>query len=545
MKPNLRVILYTVAAVLSFILWQRWQLANAPQVPQQQQQAAGVPSAGIAAAVPNAGSAAQNAQLVHVQTDMYDIAISTEGASLISADLRHYPVSLQDKSPLPLVHEANPNRMIINSGIVTTGNPSDSATHVAKWQAAKTNYKLADGENTLSVPFTYTDSNGVIFTKTYIFSRGSYQFNLEESVNNQGTKPWNGVSYAQLNFGEGQSPGGLGHIATFTGAVMSTPDKHYDRIKLSSIAETGNAEQILAKTDTGWVAMMQHYFIGALIPEQGKPNEFYSRYNEAKGDHIIGSKTPMMTVAAGESAVVLKTTAYVGPKIAKNLEAAAPYLDKTVDYGWLFIISAIMFKVMAFIHSILGNWGWAIVIMTLLIKLIFFVPSAWAYKSMAKMRALQPEMTRLRERFGDDRAAMSREMMALYKKEKVNPASGCLPMLLQIPFFIAFYYMLVETVQLRQAPWLLWVHDLSVMDPYYILPIINAALMFLQQRLNPPPADPMQQKVMMLLPLVFGFMFLWFPAGLVLYWTVSNGFGIVQQFIMNKRYGSPAQAHKK
>lgn len=556
MKLNVRVILYAVAAMLCFMLWQRWQLANQPAPPAVNTTTSSVSSnsevpniqSGEQALTPNGASTAaqSNAQasLVHVKTDTYELTLSTNGASVVQANLLQYPTSLKDKSPLPLVHENNPNRLIIHSGIVTEKYGADgSPTHITHWQSAQNNYTMADGQDTLSVPFTYTDQDGVVFTKTYTFKRGKYDFDITQTVDNQSVAPWRGTAYEQLNFGDGQGPGGLGHVATFTGAVMSSPDNRYEKIKLSDIAKAGN-KQANITTDSGWVAMIQHYFLGAIVPKAGDKETLFTRYNNNNGDHIIGAQSELTEVPAGQTHT-FESTAYVGPKIAKDLEAVAPYLDKTVDYGWLFMISAVMFKVMAFIHSLIGNWGWAIVIMTLLIKLIFFMPSAWAYKSMAKMRALQPEMTRLRERYGDDRAGMSREMMALYKKEKVNPASGCIPMLLQIPFFIAFYYMLAETVELRQAPWVLWIQDLSIMDPYFILPIINASLMFLQQRLNPPPADPMQQKVMMMLPLVFGFMFMWFPAGLVLYWTVSNGFGIVQQYVMNKRYGSPAQAHKK
>lgn len=558
MKPNLRVILYAIAAGLIFMLWQRWELANQPKQPAVNQQTAvtasnasnsGVPSiTGESHVATNANGATATSRLVHVKTDIYDITLSTDGASLVRADLLKYPTSLENQQPLDLVHEANPNRLVLTSGLVSSKyGANGSPTHTTTWQASQDQYTLADEQDTLSVPFTYIDKDGVEFTKTYTFKRSEYKFAIDQTVNNKSGEPWKGIAYQQLSFGEAKAASGLGQVSTFTGAVISTPENHYQKIKLTDIAKAGTQRdkaQISVSTDSGWVAMIQHYFLGAIVPKAGTKETLYTQYDVNNGDHIVGAKTDLIEIASGQTHT-FSATAYVGPKIAKNLESLAPYLDKTVDYGWLFMISAAMFKVMEFVHSILGNWGWSIVIMTLLIKIIFFTPSAWAYKSMAKMRALQPEMTRLRERYGDDRAGMSREMMALYKKEKVNPASGCLPMMLQIPFFIAFYYMLAETVELRQAPWIWWIHDLSIMDPYFILPIINASLMFLQQRLNPPPADPMQQKVMMMLPLVFGFMFMWFPSGLVLYWTVSNAFGIIQQYVMIKRYGSPEYAHKK
>lgn len=550
MKSNLRMILYVTAAMLCFILWNRWQDANRPAVSTPIQDVA--QSTHMDGSVPNITSvsgapvasvvgAADHTQLVRVKTDVYNLVISSKGATITYADLQQYPTSLKDKAPLPLVHEHNPNRMVIASGMVGA-NGASAPTHLTDWRSEKSEYTLADGQDVLTVPFTWTDGHGVTVTKTFTFQRGKYAFTIDQKIDNQSGKDWKGMAYQQIAFGEGVGPGGLGHVATFTGAVFSTTDNRYEKIDLSDIAKGKSPKEL--KDNEGWVAMIQHYFLGAIVPKAGVLHTLYTQFNGNNGDHIVGVKSDLVDVANGASHT-FNSTAYVGPKITKNLETVAPYLDKTVDYGWLFMISIVMFKVMSFIHSILGNWGWAIVVMTLLIKLIFFTPSAWAYKSMAKMRALQPEMTKMRERFGDDRQGMSRAMMELYKKEKVNPMSGCLPMLLQIPFFIAFYYMLAESVELRQAPWIGWIHDLSIQDPYFVLPIINCALMFFQQKLNPPPADPMQQKVMMMLPLIFGFMFMWFPAGLVLYWTVSNAFGIIQQWVMVKRYGGHATEEAK
>lgn len=559
MKGNLRIILYALAAGLAFMLWQQWQLANQPKAPAQAanptttQAQTSTEAAGSIPAYDaqgeQAASGTQTAQeaqggLVHVTTDLYDITIDTRGATIVSARLLDYATSDKDARPLALLHTGNPGRMLIQSGIIAS-NQADSASHFATWKAAESNYKLGGGQNKLVVPFTYTTPDGVTYTKSFTFERGTYNIGINQIVQNHGAQPWDGFAYQQIAFGTSNAAGGIGHVATFTGFASSTPEDRYNKIKLDNVAEN---ESPLNQTVTGgWVAMMHHYFVGAIVPPQTGTTRFYTQYDKGVGDHIIGVRAENTRVAPGEMHD-FSSTLYLGPKIEEYLSATAPYLDKTIDYGWLFIISQFMFKVMKVIHDVVGNWGWCIILTTILIKLIFFFPSAWAYKSMAKMRALQPEMMALKERTAGDRQAMSQGMMKLYREHKVNPASGCLPMLLQIPFFIAFYWVLAESAELRMAPWIFWIHDLSVRDPYYILPIINAALMFLQQRLNPPPPDPTQAKIMMMLPLVFGFMFMWFPAGLVLYWTVSNAFSIVQQYVMNKRYGGPIKAqnhHKK
>ena len=451
----------------------------------------------------------------------------------VAYDLPAYPETKNGGKPLALLHTENPGRFLLQSGL--TSSDSKAPSHLDTFSSTASSYTLADGEDTLAVPLSWQE-NGITVIKTYTFKRGAYDFALEQKIQNDSDKAWRGNAYQQWVFGQPAPSKGLGQVATFTGAVMSYDDDPYEKIKLGTAFET--------QSQTGWVAMIQHYFLGAIVPPQGQPQTFFSKNYNNSSDHYAGIIGAASEVAPGAS-TSFTSKIYIGPKIQHDLKAVAPNLDKTVDYGFLFMIGQPMFYVINFIHGIVHNWGWAIIITTLLIKLLFFAPSAWAYKSMAKMRRLGPEMQRIKERYGDDRQAASMAMMKLYKDEKVNPASGCLPMLLQIPFFIAFYWVLVESVELRHAPWLGWIQDLSAMDPYYILPIINAALMFLQQKLNPPPPDPTQAKVMMMLPLVFGVMFMWFPSGLVLYWTVSNAFGIVQQYIMNKRYGErqPGQHH--
>lgn len=548
MKNNLRMILYVLAAGLSFILWQNWQLAQSEIAHQRlaeqsvvavSAESAPVPAAASVGSVPSVSAdgvvaaqvPTQTNDSILVRTDVLELEISLQGGTITRAALLEYPQVKDMPQALNLLKASNPARLQLQSGLV--GDSADSApNHRAVFSALEREYHLSADAQTLSIPLVW-EHDGVRVVKTYTFKRGSYQFDLTQQVDNQSEKVWRGFAYAQLLFGQPRGRSGIGQVYTYTGAVVSTDEKNYQKIDLADIRKRAWS----GHTNHGWIAMIQHYFLAAIVPTQGSKQAFSTAYNN--GDHLISSASQQVEVAQGAS-YTFENTAYIGPKVQKNLQQVAPYLDKTVDYGFFFIIAQPMFYVLNFIHGLLGNWGWAIVLMTIFIKLLFFTPSAWAYKSMAKMRRLAPEMQRLKERYGEDRQAMSQAMMKLYRQEKVNPASGCVPMLLQIPFFIAFYWVLVESVELRHAPWLGWIQDLSARDPYFILPIINAALMFVQQKLNPPPADPMQQKIMMMLPLVFGFMFMWFPSGLVLYWTVSNAFSIVQQSIMNKRYGEAA-----
>lgn len=536
MKGNLRVVLYTLAAGLFFILWQRWQVANrpvevSPTLPVASQTVKKTETPDQQPPI-SASETSEAPDRVRVKTDVLDIAFSTQGASIVEAKLLNYAFTIDNKSPLTLLHAENPSRMVFQSGLVSQSGTT-APNHFSQWKSAQKEYVLPDDAEHISVPFTWEDEHGVRFTKTFTFHRGTYRFEIEETVENQSERPWQGFAYRQIAFGEAAKMGGLGQVATFTGAVTSSEENRYNKIELKDIASAKKAK-LNEVTQTGWVAMMQHYFLAAVVPQSGVENRLYTQYDN--GDHIVGTHDKEVTIAPRDTHH-FKSTGYIGPKISKNLSAIAPYLDKTIDYGYLFMISQLMFHVMTFIYTVIGNWGGAIIVMTLLIKCLFFVPSAWAYKSMAKMRALQPEINRLKAQYGEDKQAFGQAMMQLYRDRKVNPASGCLPMLLQIPFFIAFYWVLAESVELRHAPWIGWIQDLSSMDPLYILPIINAALMFLQQKLNPPPPDPTQAKVMMMMPLVFGFMFMWFPSGLVLYWTMSNAFSIVQQYVMNKRYG--------
>lgn len=518
---NFRIALYVTALILSLSLWNRWQEANRPAP------TANIPSV---SAIENTGTPSasgavesQKAQTIRVKTDVLDLGIYPVGGEIRHAHLLTYFEDKKTQQPFALLKEDNPAKFVYKSGINGEGAPFAHSNY----QFEQQDYQLTG--DTLTVPAVW-EKDGIKVTKTFIFKKGRFDFEAHQTVENNSGKDFIGFAYDAFDFGSPRGASGFGQVATFTGGVFSNPDDRYRKIDLDEMQRRIQSNV----SDTGWVALIQHYFLGAIIPENGKKRLFFT--NQSGNDHVIGASGETITIKNGESHT-FKSTIYIGPKTQKELQAIAPDLDKTVDYGFFFMIAQPMFKVLNWIYAVLGNWGWAIIVMTLIIKGLFFVPSAWAYKSMAKMRKLAPEMELLKKRYGEDRQAMSQAMMELYKKEQVNPMSGCLPMLLQIPFFLAFYWVLVESVELRQASWLGWVQDLSAMDPLFILPVINAGLMYFQQKLNPPPTDPTQAKVMQMLPLIFGFMFMWFPSGLVLYWTVSNAFSIVQQYIMNKRYG--------
>lgn len=552
LKPTLWALLFTIIV----ILWFKWDAANTPapvvttqttaqntitssDTPPANDERLPAPSAVTPAmtggqvqpTVPGqAPKAANSGKLITVNTDVLSLEIDSVGGTIVENHLLQYPVSVKDDTPIKLFNSEPGKLFHLQSGL--NSNHSDNATHQAVFQADKTSYELT--ADSLSVPLTWS-SNGVTVTKTYTFYPGRYDFDIEQTIENNTDKPWIGYQYRQLKRAEVVVKRGMTTFNTFAGAAYSTPDKRYNKVSFSDLGEKKlNTKDV----EGGWEAMIEHYFMGAIIPLQTEKNDFYSnRQND--GNYVVGMYSHSQTIPAGAS-YTFKTTGFVGPKIKNDLARIAPNLDKATDYGWLFFISEFLFNVLDWVHSVVKNWGWAIVIVTLAIKTLLFPLAAKSFKSMAKMRKFQPEMERIRENYGDDRQLVGKKMMELYKKEGINPASGCLPILVQIPIFLAFYYMLMESVELRQAPWILWIEDLSLKDPLYILPVINMALMFIQQRLNPPPSDPIQRRVMLFLPLIFGVFFLFFPSGLVLYWAVSNLFSIIQQYVITKRYGGMA-----
>jgi YidC/Oxa1 family membrane protein insertase len=403
-------------------------------------------------------------------------------------------------------------------------------SHHDVYQAEADEYRLAAGEDTLIVPLTWTSPEGVTVTKRYTFKRGDFLIDVAHRIDNRGVRPFTAQQYRHLRQSGDGGDDGNPFIYTFTGAAYF--DGAFRKLSFDDMAD----KPLDVDLTGGWVAMLQHYFIAAWVPDEKSTNRYYSMVIPENGrtDYIIGMRSEPLTVAPGESGA-FHTHFYVGPKIQERLSEIAEGLDLTVDYGVFTIFAKPLFWLLEFIHDLIGNWGWAIVVVTVLIKLVFYKLSATSYRSMAKMRQAQPKLAALKERYGDDKQRMNKELFDLYKKEKINPLGGCLPILIQIPVFIAFYWMLLEAVELRQAPWILWIQDLSTRDPYFILPILMGITMVIQYRLNPQPMDPIQQKIMMILPVVFTVFFAFFPAGLVLYWFVNSLLSIAQQWYIMRR----------
>jgi YidC/Oxa1 family membrane protein insertase len=398
--------------------------------------------------------------------------------------------------------------------------------------------RLAPGENSVSVDLDWTSTEGVSYRKTFTFHRNSYYIDVTFSVYNQSVSDWLGYQYQQILrtqvVEKSSGLGFFGRLPSYKGGAIFTPEDNYEKIDFEDMSEANLARA----TPSGWVAMLQHYFVGALLPQADDAGyEFYSNVTQRDSAprYLIGYKTTRSASVPVGATGTLGTRMYVGPKETQRMMKADAKLELTVDYGWLTPVSSPLFWIMTYIQRVVSNWGVSIILLTLLIKLVFFPLSAASYKSMARMKKMQPRMKTLKERFGDDKQKFQQAMMEIYKKEKINPLGGCLPIVIQIPVFIALYWVLLESVELRQAPFVLWIKDLSLQDPYYVLPVLMGASMFGQQLLNPAPMDPMQQKIMMALPLVFTVFFLWFPSGLVLYWLVNNVLSITQQWVITRK----------
>lgn len=548
---NQRLILFVALAFVLFLTWEAWQADYAPQpvavtdvaatpageqVPEaprdvpvaQQSRADSTPLAADTPDAPDAGMEASPAsQRIHVRTDTFDIEIDTRGGDIRRADLLQYPLaSDQPDTPFRLLRDTLPNLFVVQTGLLSNNNAPD---HYAVFSAERSEYQLQPGQDELRVPLVWQDDSGIRVTKTLVFRRGSHVIDVEQQIENRSGEVWQGRQYRQLQRSRPDGSGESFFIYTYTGGVIYSPDEKYEKIDFDDMANSNLSREISG----GWAAMIQHYFLAAIIPPADQSNHFYSK---APGDDrfVLGLVSPSKTVAPGQSDS-FTTRFFVGPKEQEVLTDLAEKLDLTVDYGMLTIIAKPLFWVLDWFHGLFGNWGWAIIMVTLIIKLVFYPLSAASYRSMANMRKFAPKIQQLKERYGDDRQRMSQAMMELYKKEKVNPLGGCLPMLVQIPVFIALYWVLLESVELRQAPFILWIQDLSIRDPYYVLPILMGISMFVQQKLNPPPPDPVQAKVLMALPIIFTLFFAFFPAGLVLYWLANSILSVAQQWYITAK----------
>ncbi|CAM3494437.1 membrane protein insertase YidC [Parendozoicomonas haliclonae] len=505
---------------------QQLPASNAPEAPVAQS-ASDVPTLpGTNVSTPKAAS---QAQLITVTTDTLILTIDTRGGDIVRAELPKFTRTKGETTPFVLL-ENSTNRMFISqSGLTGQDGPDRLGKPV--FTAAQAQYTLGDKDE-LVVDLNLKSENGVDITKRFTFKRDVYQVSVDYIIHNGSDADWRGNFYAQFKRDNTEDPSketsNASGMNTYLGAAVRTSDKLYEKLPFDEFSDEPFRESI----EGGYAAIVQHYFVSAWIPKQDQKNTYQTRVFD--GDNIISVVEPTVTVAPDQTATV-GGILYLGPKNQDRLSQLAQGLDLTIDYGMLWWFAKPLFMLLSFLHGLIGNWGWSIIALTLIVKAIFFPLSAASYRSMAKMRKLTPKMQALKEKYGDDRQGLSQAMMKLYKDEKANPMGGCLPILVQMPVFIALYWVLLESVELRHAPWILWIQDLSQMDPYFILPLIMGASMFAQQLLSPAPPDPMQAKVMKLMPVIFTVFFLWFPAGLVLYWVTNNLLSITQQWYITRK----------
>ena len=500
-------------------------LANSDELPQLQSV---LESSGLLDLAPPT----PNENFITAQNDVIEIVIDPIGGDIVSGLLlTHFDKKLEDGGqPFPILQNSRDNTYVARSGLIGPSG-TDTAEGRPKFSIASKNFVLNDDQDILNIDLVLNDS-GVRIVKRFTLSRNSYDIGVQYIINNGSSSDWNGTFYGQIKR-DAKPPvtdvSGFS-MQPFLGAALRQPEKNYAKFDFSDIED----ETVKTSIEGGWVAMVQHYFISAWIPPADELNNFTLRKLSNQDMYLLSFTGAPISVPVGESADY-KASFYIGPKDQDALIGMAEYLDRTLDYGFLWILAEPIFKAMKMIHSVIGNWGWTIILLTLGIKLFLYPLSAASLKSMAKMRNLQPQMLRLKELYGDDRQKMSQETMSLYKKEKVNPAGGCFPMLLQMPVFISLYWVLMESVEIRHAPWIFWIQDLSAKDPYFVLPIIMGASMLFMQKLQPAPTDPMQAKIMQIMPIAFTFLFMGFPSGLVLYWTVNNLLSMAQQWFVNRQ----------
>jgi YidC/Oxa1 family membrane protein insertase len=546
-----RLLLYLAFGFLSLIIYQTWlqdyhapvpvtqtftaapgntAVGGTPAVSTSSNNAADLPNAVAGTvATPSANDSAVQYSTVSVSTDIMDVVISARGATIARVDLLDYPVSIEQRdTPFQLVSDDPLHYLVVESGL--QGRADESApTHRVLMTSEADSYTLVDGQDSIVVPFVWKSDSGITVTKTLTFYRSIYEVDVAYEISNGSAADWTVNQYRQLKRKPDTKDEKQQFMNTYIGGVVSNEEDRYTKVTFGDMED----EDLNVSTTDGWVAMIQHYFATAWIPQVGEQNTAYSRYLPQENRYLIGMVSASQVIPAGAQGS-FSTKAYIGPKIQDTLSAAAPHLELTVDFGWLTIIAQPLFWLLKTIHGFVGNWGWAIIFTTFVIKAVFYKLSEASYRSMARMKLLQPKLASLKERHGDDRTKMGQATMELYKKEKVNPLGGCLPMIIQMPVFIALYWTLMESVELRQAPFMLWIQDLSIKDPLFILPVIMAATMYFQQKLNPAPVDPIQAKVFQFLPLIFGIFFAFFPAGLVLYWVVNNSLSIAQQYYITR-----------
>jgi YidC/Oxa1 family membrane protein insertase len=557
-----RLIAFVVFSFSALLLWDAWQKHNAPKAPVPAIPVAGAPAApvgtptltpsapvspqGAPAASPAAPASAivdATGQPVVVKTDLYEAELNTAGGDIRRVTLFKVFSALDRTKPLVLMAPDPKQYFVTQSGLLGEGLPS----HKTMYTAESTAVTLPEGKDQVEVRLTARDVSGVEVTKKLTFRRGTYEILVSYEVKNAGEKPLAPFAYFQF-LRDGNQPSqeaaqtsAMAGVATYTGPAVYTEEAKFVKVDFKDI-EKGKQTHA-RKTKDGWIAVVQHYFVSAWLPAGNGDREFFTN-KVGENLYTAGVIVPVGQVAPGASATV-SMPLYIGPQETEKLARIAPGLELVVDYGWLYILAAPLFWVLKFIHGLVGNWGWAIIFLTILIKLVFYPLNHKAGRSMAAMKVLGPKMEKLKQLYGDDKQKLNQAMMELYRTEKINPLGGCLPIVVQIPVFIALYWVLLASIELRHAPWLGWIQDLSAPDPFYILPVIYAISMFVQTKLNPQPADPVQAKVMLAMPIVFSVFFLFFPSGLVLYWVVQNLLSIAQQWHINKTLAAEAAAKAK
>ena len=547
-----RTLLWVVFTMSLFLLWDAWNKHNgqpslfgrapappaatapangAPAVPQPAAVPAATPSAMPATApAPPATATAAPSDTVTITTDVVRATLDSRGASLVRLELLKFNDQNDRNRNVVLFDRSKDRVYLAQSGVV--GVP-DAPTHLSNFKPVPGERTLADGQDVLTVRFESAEQGGLVLAKTYTFRRNDYTVNVRHDIVNRSAAPLTPQLYVQLVRDGNPPPGESSFYYTFTGPAIYTDAAKFQKIDFSDI-EKGKASHAKNAND-GWVAMVQHYFASAWLPPQDAAREFYTRKVETNL-YSVGMLFPLAAIAPGAEQAV-EQRLYAGPQDENRLAALAPGLDLVKDYGWFTILAKPLFWLLDHLYKVLGNWGWAIVALVVLLKIAFYWLNASAYRSMAKMKAINPRVMELRERHKDNPQQMQQEMMRIYREEKVNPLGGCLPIVVQIPFFIALYWVLLSSVEMRNAPWVLWINDLSAKDPYYILPLVMTGSTLLQTWLNPTPPDPMQARMMWIMPLVFSVMFFVFPAGLVLYWLTNNVLSIAQQWVINRRLG--------
>lgn len=552
---NQRFFLYISLLLVCYLLWSNWDQYNnppsEPQVSQQQnntnpeQQAIAqndVPASADATSPASVSSVQTDNQIsdeyVSVETDVFKILINTRGADIHRAELITYPVDI-DHQEDPLVLLDNRSKTYISqSGLLhdRIGNlelDGLAPNHHDIFNVENKKYSLAAGEDELVIPFTWRSDKNVLVTKTYRFKRGEFLINVDYTINNQGEQDWLGRQYRQLRHSYVSGERSLLRLPTYTGSAYY--DTKYEKLSFDKMQDKPLAQEITG----GWVAMLQHYFFSAWLAEEFENNFIYTNVvkNNVGSDYIIGLRSEPVKVSPG-GIVEIPSRLYVGPKLQKLIEEIQPGLELTTDYGMFTPLCKPLFWLLDFVHQYVKNWGWAIIIVTLMIKLVFYKLSAASYRSMARMRKVQPKMVALRERYSEDKQKLNTALWDLYKKEKINPLGGCLPILIQMPVFLSLYWVLIESVEMRHAPFMLWVQDLSSKDPLFILPLLMGISMYIQFKLNPKPPDPMQEKIFMIMPIFMTGFMAFFPAGLVLYWFVNNLLSIAQQWYITRKYAN-------